>query len=336
MRSWSGWLFVIALGACRPDAVLAPIDSTPLPLVLPAGFPDPVYPDDNQPTVSRIALGEKLFFDVRLSRDSSLSCAHCHLPQKAFSDGKVKSLGVLGREGLRNAPGLFNIAYAARLMRDGGVPSLELQVLAPIQDVNEMNHNPLKIEQSLENDQVLQNLSQKAYGRRLDTYVLIRAIAAYERTLISAFSAYDAFMAGDSGALNPSEQRGMALFFSDRTQCASCHGNFDFRDSGYFNVGLYQVYKDEGRGRISLLAGDAGKFKVPSLRNVALTAPYMHDGSLATLEEVLIHFNQGGKTHPNKDSRIRALGLSQEELSDLQQFLESLSDYKLREVQAIE
>jgi cytochrome c peroxidase len=267
-----------------------------------------------------------LFFDTRLSRDNSLSCASCHHQSQAFAESLPVSLGIEGRQGFRNAPSLANLAWHERFMWDGGVPSLELQVMAPIHDPNEFDFNILKASEALVRDEALNNLSQRAYGRDIDAYVIIRAIASFERTFVSANSPYDQYLNGDISALPSAAIRGMSLFFGPEANCASCHGGFNLRNEGYANVGLYEVYEDSGRERITMNPEDNGKFKIPSLRNVALTAPYMHDGSIADLEGVVRFFASGGAKHANKDKRMQALDLSEQDISDLVIFLTYLSD----------
>lgn len=286
----------------------------------------PPVPDDNLLTDARIALGKRLFFDPRLSGDGMVSCATCHKPGLAFADTVAISPGVHGRMDFRNSPSLLNVAYQERLFREGGIPNLEIQVLAPFGNESEMDFNLREAVELLNREPAYPELARRAYGDTLTPLILARALATYQRSLISAGSRYDAWAMGDTLALSKAARRGANLFFSDRTQCASCHSGFLFTDQQYHNVGLYLVYEDEGRGRLTMKPGDMGKMKTPSLRNVAITPPYMHDGSVATLYEAVSHFNRGGTDHPNKDERVRSLGLSEEEVLDLCAFLETLTD----------
>jgi cytochrome c peroxidase len=171
-------------------------------------------------------------------------------------------------------------------------------------------------------------MAKKAYDRdTLDAWVITRALASFQRILISGNSRYDQYAFQEKEeALTSEEKRGMELFFSEKTQCSSCHSDFNFSDGGFHNIGLYKSYDDPGRERITNQAEDHGKFKTPTLRNIELTAPYMHDGSLTTLEEVIEHFNSGGINHQNLDPRVKALNLSQTEQSELIAFLKSLTD----------
>lgn len=294
---------------------------------LPAGFPKPVYPADNQPTAERIALGRKLFYEPALSRDSSLSCGSCHQPSRAFSDGQARSTGIEGREGRRNAPSLANVAYFTAFMREGGVPTLEMQVQVPIQEHEEFDFNILLVAERLQRMPAYVALSQNAYGRKPDAFVITRAIAAFERSLISGDSPLDRYLfGGEQAAISEAAKRGYLLFHSSRLACNSCHSGFLFTSQGFANNGLYAVYADSGRYRLTQKASDTGLFKIPSLRQAALTAPYMHDGSIPSLEDVIDHYASGGKPHPNKSAQIKPFTLSLQEKNDLLAFLHSLTD----------
>lgn len=294
---------------------------------VPPGFPAVEYPEDNPFSIDKWKLGKKLFFDPILSEDNSVSCASCHEPADAFADTRAVSLGVQDLEGTRNSPSLANVAYHPYYTREGGVPTLEMQVLVPIQEHNEFGTNIVVLAERLASDAEYVQMSQQAFDRDPDPYVITRAIATFERTLLSGNSAYDRFaFSGDRQALNIAERRGMSLFFSDRTNCSQCHADFNFTNYALENNGLYESYADPGKFRLTLDSSDLGRFKVASLRNVALTAPYMHDGSMETLTEVVRHYNSGGKTHPNKSALIKPLQLSDKEVTDLVSFLETLTD----------
>jgi len=313
--------------SCRKDPS-EPVLAGPEPLLaVPPGFPEPVFPEGNELTPARWALGKKLFFDPVMSSDSTISCASCHLPSRAFSDTVAFSPGVGGRPGVRNAPSLANIVYHPYFTREGGVPTLEMQVLVPIQEHNEFDFNILLIAERLLSDTAYRRMSSEAYDRLPDAFVITRAISCFERTMISGQSRYDRyFFQGRQDALNAAEQRGMDLFFSDKTDCSKCHNGFNFTNYQFENNGLYSNYPDPGRFRLTELESDRARFKVPGLRNVAVTAPYMHDGSLATLEAVVAHYDSGGQPHPNKSPLIRPLGLTSEEKADLVAFLKTLTD----------
>ncbi len=279
-------------------------------LPIPAGFPYPPMPTNNLLSEARIALGKQLFSDPILSRDSTVSCASCHHSNHAFSDTVAFSLGVDQLIGTRNSPSLINVAYHPHLLREGGIATLEQQVLVPIQEHNEFDFNIVLISERLQADPNYVQLSQRAYRRAPDHFVITRAIAAYERTLISGNSPYDQyFYQGDSSALSASALNGWHLF-DQVLSCSSCHSGFNFSNYAFENNGLYEIYPDSGRIRLTGLPEDRARFKVPSLRNVAVTAPYMHDGSLASLEAVLTHYQTGGKPHENKSPLLEPFTLT--------------------------
>jgi len=317
-----------ATQSCRKDTPKPSTASLESALqAIPEGFPEPEYPEDNGFSIDRWQLGKKLFFDPIMAADYSIICASCHLPQNAFSDTRALSTGAGGAMGTRNSPSLANVAYHPYLTREGGVPSLEMQVLVPIQEHNEFNFNILEIAERLLNIPEYVELSNRAYNRDPDYYVITRALAVFERTLISGNSTYDRYaFRGEQNALSEAARRGMELFFSERTECSQCHGGFNFTGYAFENNGLYEEYADAGRFRLTGNEEDIGRFKVPSLRNLGYTAPYMHDGSLESLEEVVEHYNSGGNAHGNKSPLIRQLNLSESEKADLMSFLMSLND----------
>lgn len=295
-------------------------------LQLPVGFPLPNAPSENPMTDASVRLGKALFFDTRLSRTNTISCASCHHVDRAFSDTLPMSVGVDGATGMRNSPTLANVTYHTSFFRDGGVPTLEQQVIAPIHDEVEMDYNITLAAETLRDLEPYRSLSMKAYARPLDPYVITRAIASYERTLISGWSRYDRYLQGDATAMTEAEVRGLQLFNSETLNCTACHGGFDLSDHDLHNVGQYLQYADSGQARITLRPQDNGKFKTPTLRNIALTAPYMHNGSMATLEEVLEHFASGGLPHANRDPEMRSFALTSGERQDLIAFLNALTD----------
>lgn len=314
---------IILLLACGKSFV----EQTTEPLLeIPPGFPLPVFPDDNVLTEERWKLGKRLFFDSILSRDGTISCASCHAQDYAFSDGRVVSVGVEGRLGNRNAPSLANVAYHPYYTREGGVPTLEMQILVPIQEHAEFDFNILLAAERLNADSSYVQESWDAYDRAPDAFVITRAISCFERTLISGNSRYDAYIHGRKAALSGTEVMGKNLFFSERLACAACHSGFNFTNYAFENNGLYEVYADPGRFRLTGEEADRALFKVPSLRNVAITAPYMHDGSVPSLEAVIEHYNTGGKDHPHKSTLLKPLYLNATEKMALVAFLKSLTD----------
>lgn len=320
-----GLLFVL-LSCSKEPQIIIPLEPEPL-LKVPQGFPTPVFPEDNSFSAARFALGKRLFYDVVMSRDSSVSCASCHLPAHAFSDTVPLSPGAGKLPGKRNAPTLTNVVYQPYYTREGGVPTLEMQILVPIQEHNEFDFNVLLIADRISKDTTYIRMSREAYGRNPDYYIVTRSIANFERTLISGNSRYDQYhFQGKSNVLTDSELRGMDLFFSSRTDCSVCHTGFNFSSYAFENNGLYEQYNDPGRYRLTEDSIDLARFKIPTLRNVAVSAPYMHDGSISSLEAVVEHYNSGGKSHPHKSPLVRPLGLSPGERADLVAFLKCLTD----------
>lgn len=293
---------------------------------------------------SKKEAGRYLFFDNRLSYNSAKSCASCHDPQFAFTDGYRKSITASGEQVLHNAPTLFYMAYASHFdWADPRITSLEQQHRRPLfattpTELGATGYEAV-ITARLKSDPRYSQLLAQAFPGDPDPFTFdhyITCIATFVQSLESTRSPYDRFRAGDSDALSVTAQKGMTLFFSNRLQCSSCHsGPFFTRaaqtadtDSIYANTGLYAQYPDTDPGCIQYThqPKDAGRFKIPTLRNIALTAPYMHDGSLNNLTEVIELYNTGGKGHPNQDKRIRPLQLSPEEKMQIIHFLHSLTD----------
>tara|TARA_B110000977_G_scaffold34937_1_gene46706 strand:- start:392 stop:1375 length:984 start_codon:yes stop_codon:yes gene_type:complete len=318
MKALGRFLPLLCILSCEVDDQI----NTPFHLLVPKGFPEVNIPNDNQLTVERINLGKKLFYDPILSRDSSISCNSCHLQEFAFTDANKTSIGIEGRPGKRNAMSLANVAYANFLQRESGVPTLEMQVLVPIQEHNEMDFNIVAVAEKMNEDPNYRKLSYDAYGKLPDAFVITRAIAAFERTFLSGNSKYD------TNQLSEPEQRGMALFFSDSLACSSCHGTFLFTNQQPENNGLYEQYTDSGRYILTGLQEDIGRFKTPTLRNIELTSPYMHDGSLSSLEEVIAHYESGGMNHVNQSAMLKGFTLTETEREELIVFLNSLTDYE--------
>lgn len=296
---------------------------------LPMGFPAISFPEDNAYTKARWELGKKLFYDNVLSIDSSINCGSCHKASFAFSDDVALSDGVKNRPGNRNSPTLANVAYHPYYTREGGVPTLEMQVLVPIQEHNEFAFNIVQAGERLAMDSIYVAMSKKAYNKLPDYYVITRALANFERTLISGNSPFDKYTyEGQEEALSEIEKAGMELFYSTKTNCSSCHKGFNFSNYNFENNGLYENYKDEGRMRLTNKTEDKALFKIPTLRNISITAPYMHDGSMATLSDVVDHYNSGGKQNKNKSKLVKPLGLTEQEKIQLIAFLKSLTDQK--------
>jgi len=230
--------------------------------------------------------------------------------------------------GTRNAPTLANVAYHPYFTREGGVPSLEMQVFVPIQEHNEFAFDIVLLAERLATDSTYIQMAEKAYDRTPDPYTIVYSLACFERSLISGNSAYDKYLNNiENHGMSDTALRGMDLFFSEKTNCYQCHSDFNLTNYAFENNGLYEEYEDEGRFRLTGLESDRALFKVPSLRNIAVTAPYMHDGSINTLDDVIEHYTSGIQNHPNKNPILQTIELTDTEKRDLIDFLESLTDH---------
>jgi cytochrome c peroxidase len=285
-------------------------------------------PSDNPQNAEKIALGRKLFFDKRLSLDGSISCASCHDPQKAFSDQRTKSIGINGQMSERNAPSILNAAFLKTAMFDAHLATLELQAIVPIQEPVEMGHNMKILIKQLRQIPEYQAAAQAIFGRDFDAWVLTRSLAAFERSLLSMNAPFDQYMAGNKKAMSKDQLAGWRIF-SDELYCTKCHPAPYFTTYEAANNGLYASYEgktDQGRFRIHHDSSDIGKFKIPSLRNLPLTYPYMHDGSINSMEAALEHYQKGGAGHPLQDPRILSFELSTKEKAQLLAFFNALVD----------
>lgn len=319
---------MLLLTGCGQEAPLAQEINPAFEPEIPPGVPAMPPPADDFLNQAKIDLGRRLFFDPILSADSTISCGSCHIQELAFADDERFSTGLNGRKGFRNAPALFNLAWHESFNKDGGTPTLETQVEVPLTDTIEMGQSIRESLDKLNAHPQYPELFYRAYGSRTVTgFTLTRALGAFERSLISLNSPYDRYQYyGERNALSEAQLRGLELFNSAELNCVQCHSGFNFRKEGWENNGLYAFYADSGRARVTFNPDDAGKFKVMSLRNVALTAPYMHDGSLATLEEVIDHYAGGGVRHRNQSPLVDGFQISDAEKADLIAFLESLTD----------
>jgi cytochrome c peroxidase len=284
-------------------------------------------PDDNLMSEEKIALGKEFFFDKRLSLDKSISCATCHKPGLAFTDGLKVSDGILDRKSSRNSPTLLNVAFYSKLMFDAEIPTLEMQSIVPIQDHNEMGMELNELLKRLNEVPEYVEAAKKIYNREMDIWVLTRSLAAYQRSLFSNNSPFDQFYYQNKKyAISPSAKRGWKLF-SEKLHCTSCHPAPLFTTNKAENNGIYSDYSsDQGRYRVTFDSTDIGKFKVPTLRNIEITDPYMHDGSFEYLEDVIEHYMRGGLKHKNQHPEIKPFTLSKKEKKDLMNFLYSLTD----------
>lgn len=272
-------------------------------------------------------LGQLLFHERRLSADNTISCVTCHLPHLAFTDGVPKSAGIYGRTAFRNSPTLFNVKDQSVFMFEGVIESLEMQALSPIHDHNEMGSTIEEILSKLKEDKVYKKQCHKAYGRDLDAKAITRSLAAFQRTFISNVSAYDLYLKDSKQyPLNEDELQGMELF-TNKFNCISCHSKPHFTNGKTESNGIHLTEDDWGRYRATGKKEDKGKFKVPSLRNIAITHPYMHDGRFETLEEVLKFYAEKKEYHASEI--VKDYTISTGEQQQIIAFLQTLTDTSL-------
>jgi cytochrome c peroxidase len=341
----AAWLFALAV----LGATAAPPD--PYDWHLPRGVPHPRVPADNPMTEAKVRLGRRLFYDTRLSGNGTYACASCHQQKLAFTDGRPHALGSTGQSHARSAMSLTNVAFNASYgWADPKTRTLEAQMAVPM-----FNEHPIEmgikgnektIVTRLTGDPAELRLFEDAFpGQPVTLDTMVKAIASFERTMISADSPLDRYLyRDDRTALSAAAQRGMTLFFSDRLACAQCHAGFNlsgptvhdgsannaptFHNTGLFNMDGRGAYPASDRGVFDAthLAVDMGRFRAPTLRNVAVTAPYMHDGSIATLAEVIDHYASGGVQSPVKSPRLKGFTIADAERNDVIAFLNSLTD----------
>jgi cytochrome c peroxidase len=316
-----------------------PYQPTPITLNESDRLPKMVIPPDNPMTAEGIALGRKLFFDPIFSRDSTFSCGSCHLPERAFSDSKAVAIGIRMRKGRRSSPSLVNVGYNyTGFFWDGRSMTLEDQTLHPVVDSVEMGNTWDRVEESLQQHPDYPVLFRKAFGieskAQITKDLIAKAIAQFERTLISKNAKFDQVQRGEA-QYTEAEQRGFAIFFDTssvlpHSECAHCHADPLFTTLEYQNNGIQKGdnlnFRDLGRGAITGNRYDNGKFKIPTLRNIALTAPYMHDGRFRTLEQVLDHYASGGHPAENVSPNVRKLNFTERDKADLIAFLNTLTD----------
>lgn len=324
------------------DRINATYQPVPYTFQLPSYFPQPITLPDNPITVDGVELGRRLFYDPILSADSTQSCSSCHQQAQSFANPQAVNKGILGLPGTRNAMALVNLAYNPRgFFWDGRSDSPEELALLPVIDHLEMNDTWENVELKLRRHREYPTLFRKAFGIERKGEITrthaIRAMGQFMRTLVSAQSRYDLVFWERKGFPTDTEQRGLELFFIEDNQdlnhpgCSHCHFNPFFTDHNFRNNGLnaaasLEDFPDKGRGAITKNLFDNGKFKVPTLRNIALTAPYMHDGRFQTLEEVIDHYSSGGHPASNVDPNIRKFPLSRQDKEDLIAFLHMLTD----------
>jgi len=319
----------IVIGGCRQE-IKPTADLTPYPLQIPLGL-DKDYakwiPADNPLTTAKVELGKKLYFDPRLSADGTISCASCHKAEHGFADDASFSDGVKRQLGDRNSPTVLNRLYSKAQFWDGRAASLEEQALGPVQNPVEMASSLPLMVSSLAKIAAYKPDFQKAFGSEEVTADRVaKAIAAFERTVLSGNSAFDRFQAGDTNAISESAKRGFAVFVS-KGNCAQCHPLPNFTDEEYHNlgVGMDKPNPDLGRYKVTKNEKDKGAFKTPTLRDLANTEPYLHDGSGKTVDAVVELVGRGGVRNPNLDLKMKPLRLTKKEQADLVEFLKSLT-----------
>jgi cytochrome c peroxidase len=322
----SGLLGVFSFTGIRSSGAV----HEPTPPGTPLGLPPVFWPDDNPYTPEKADLGKLLYFDTRLSTDGTVSCASCHAPEKAFTDNAPVSTGISNQKGGRSAPTVINRAYTTLQFWDGRAKTLEEQAKGPLA-------NPLEMTVDKEADKAHEAvvsrirkipgyapLFRKVFGERaISIDQVAQAIATFERTVVSGNAPYDRYRAGDLKAMTDGQERGMKLFFG-KARCDSCHLGFNFSDESFMNIGIgweKGTPEDLGRYKVTGREEDKGAFKTPTLREIARTGPYMHDGSMTTLEEVVEHYNKGGVKNPYLSQSVKPLGLTEKEKADLLDFL---------------
>ncbi|HHY71655.1 MAG TPA: c-type cytochrome [Bacillus bacterium] len=278
-------------------------------------------PADNPMTEEKVELGKKLYFDPRLSGNNKLSCFSCHATGAGYGDNLPTFIGFEGAKGTRNSPTIINAGYYTSNFWDGRAGSLEEQALGPIQSEVEMNQNLDELVAELSAVPGYVDEFNKVFNEKIIAENIAKAIAAFERTITITDTRFDRFIAGETSALNEQEIEGMKLF-AGKANCMSCHAGPLLSDNNFHNLG---IEGDDGRFAVTNQEADKGKFKTAGLRGVAHTAPFMHDGSLATLKDVVNYYNKGGDNHPNKDPLIQPLNLTDGEVDSLVAFLESMS-----------
>jgi cytochrome c peroxidase len=329
MRPWALALCLSSLGWSAAEAVGDPQLATSQDRQW--LLPDlPPHPDDNAPTTARIELGKMLFFDARLSSERNLSCAGCHSPLYGWSDGLGTAKGFRSKVLGRASPTIVNSGYNTIQMWDGRRATLEHQAMGPMESMDEMAMNLDALFAWLAVNPSYRAAFAAAYpGEAIDKTTTSKAIAAFERTVISNDSPFDRWLRGDRHAMTARQVNGFRLFSDpNKGNCAGCHQAPNFTDNGFHNVGLAsygQENPDVGRFAIKPVSSLKGAFKTPTLRDVALTAPYFHDGSAATLLDVVAHYNRGGEVRTNLSTSVKPLSLSKDEMRDIVSFMEALT-----------
>ncbi len=288
--------------------------------------PPVVVPADNPQTPAKVALGAQLYFDPRLSADGTISCATCHDPEEAWANHDATDTGIGKKVGNRNSGTILDSAHMKYQFWDGRASSLEEQALGPIQNPVEMGETLDRVVAKLNAIPAYRAQFKQVFGSGVTPDGIAKAIAAFERTVVSGPAPYDRYMVGDAAALSPAAARGLVVF-RGKGNCMTCHAGQMLSDQSFHNVGvgMNAAKPDVGREAVTKNAADRGKFKTPGLRNVALTWPYLHDGSAKSLEDVIEFYNKGGVPNANLDPRVRPLNLTPAEKAELKAFLEALN-----------
>lgn len=307
--------------ALLPIASLVAAFSDTAPPPIPEAYVQEITQARADWSAERAALGKRLFFDTLLSHDQSVSCASCHRPELAFTDGRKTAEGIGGARGARNTPTIVNRGVGATHFWDGRAATLEAQALGPIANPGEMGLAVTEAVARLAADASYREAFRRSFGGDPDAARLAAALAAYERTVYSVDSPFDRFIAGDEDALPEPARRGL-IVFGGKARCGECHSGPNFTDEAFYSLG---VGADPGRQAITSRVQDHGAFKTPTLREIARTAPYMHDGSIESLMDVVEYYDKGCAPHPNLPAKIQRLGLTPQEKADLVSFLQSLS-----------
>ena len=313
----------LILAFARPDIIQA----GPADFAVPLGLPPIPWPEDNPYSPARAELGKILFFDGRLSANGAVSCAFCHDPDHAFAGSTALSIGVNGKSEIRRTPTLINRAWGKSQFWDGRAPTLESQIIVPVTNPNEMGMTTDRVVQTIRGIKGYAPLFAAAFGdSSIDFDRITKAIATFERTIVSGNSAYDRYLAGDKSALTKQQKDGLD-FFNKKGECAECHSGPNLSDEKFTNIGIGmdRVDPDPGREDVTQKRRDFGRFKVPTLRDLARRAPYMHDGSEGTLSEVLDVYAKGGLPNPHLDTRLAPFYLDEETRKDLLAFLDALN-----------
>ena len=332
----AGLAFSGRLIAEEPPAAAVPegfllVDGRVVPDISPLPVAPPI-PSANLSYVQKVNLGRQLYFDARLSKNGSISCALCHNPGTGFADARQFSVGAFGTAGGRQAPTVYNTGFLPLQFWDGRASSLEEQAIGPIHNPIEMAETHEGVVPKIGRIKGYQKQFRAVFGKDVSLQSIAEAIAAFERTIISANSSFDKYAMGEATAMDPAAVRGLALF-RGKARCIHCHNGPNLTDNQFHNLGVPQegiLKEDLGRYAVTRLDRDRGAFKTPTLRSIVETAPYMHDGVFKTLEEVIDFFDRGGGPNPRLSPLMKPLGLTADEKQDLVAFLKALTGAPLK------